>query len=114
MEWLDTTQQVIALIVALAGLIGTGVSTYFMIKAVIEKNKGKSIAEIWALLMSMADSAMKAAETSGKSGADKKQMVIEAVKASALAAGIDISPFINQLSAYIDQAVSFVNGMTKK
>ena len=35
MEWLDTTRQIIALIVGLGGLVGTGISTYFMIKALI-------------------------------------------------------------------------------
>ena len=113
-DWLDTTQQVITLIIALTGLVGTAISTFFAIKAVIAKNKGKSFAEIWSLVMTMADNAMKAAEASGKKGEDKKQMAIEAVKASALAAGIDISPFVDQLSAYIDQAIAFVNDITKK
>lgn len=112
-EWITSINGLIILITGLVGLVGTGISTYFAIKAVIEKNKGKSMAEIWALIMSMADSAMKAAEASGKAGADKKQMAIEGVKASALAAGIDIAPFIDQLSAYIDQTITFVNGMTK-
>lgn len=110
---LDTLQQVIALIVALGGLIGTGVSAFFMIKALIAKNKNKTAAEIWELLMTVADSAMKAAEESGKKGADKKQMVIDVVKASALSSGIDIGPFVDQLSAYIDQTISFVNSLNK-
>lgn len=113
MDWLGTAEQIIALVVGLVGLIGTGVSTFFMIKAVIAKNKGKSAAEIWALLMSMADSAMKEAEASGKAGADKKVMAMEAIKASALSAGIDISPFVDQLDAYIEQTIAFVNGMKK-
>lgn len=113
MDWLGTAEQIIALVVGLVGLIGTGVSTFFMIKAVIAKNKGKSAAEIWALLMSMADSAMKAAEASGKAGADKKVMAMEAIKSSALSAGIDISPFVDQLDAYIEQTIAFVNGMKK-
>jgi len=113
-EWLDTAQGIIALISGLVGLITAGVTTFFMVKAIIEKNKGKTFAEIWKLLMSMADEAMKAAEKSGKAGADKKAMVMEIIKASALAAGIDVSPFIDQLSAYIDQTIAFVNGMTKK
>lgn len=114
MEWLGTVQQILSLIVALAGLIGTGISTYFAIKAVIEKNKGKSLAEIWTLLMAMTDEAMKAAEASGKAGADKKQMVMDTVAASAKAAGLDLSLFTKQLSDYIDQTVAFVNGMKKK
>ena len=105
--------EIIKLVLALVGLIGTGVSTFFAVKATIAKNKGKSAAEIWALIMSMADSAMKVAEASGKAGADKKQMVIDGVKASALAAGLDVSPFVDQLSAYIDQTIAFVNGMKK-
>lgn len=113
-EWFDTTQGIVALITALAGLIGTGVSTFFMVKAVIEKNKGKSFAQIWTLVMSMADDAMKAAEASGKKGKDKKKMVIDAVNAAALAAGIDVSPFIEQLGAYIDQTITFVNDLSKK
>ena len=113
-DWLATAQGIVTLLIALGGLIGTGISTYFAIRAVIEKNKGKSLAEIWKLVMSMADDAMKAAEASGKSGADKKQMVIDAVNAAAKAAGVDISAFTEQLSAYIDQTIAFVNGMTKK
>ena len=61
---------------ALGGLIGTGISTYFAIKAVIEKNKGKSLADIWKLVMSMADDAMKAAEASGKKGEDKRKWLL--------------------------------------
>ena len=71
----DGITEVIGLLVALVGLIGTGISTYFTIKAIIEKNKGKSLADIWKLVMSIADEAMKAAEASGKKGADKKKMV---------------------------------------
>ena len=38
-------------------------------------------------------------------------MVIEAVKASTLAANLDISLFLDQLSLYIDQTIDFVNDM---
>lgn len=112
MDW-ELVTTIIALLTGLGGLIGTGISTYFTIKAIIEKNKGKSMAEIWALIMSMADSAMKAAEASGKAGAEKKVMAMEMIKASALSAGIDISPFVDQLDAYIEQTIAFVNEMTK-
>ena len=63
--------------------------------------------------MSMADAAMKEAEASGKAGADKKQMVIDAVKASCKAAGVNLDLFIDQLSDYIDQTIKFVNDMQK-
>lgn len=113
MDW-ELVTTIIAILTGLGGLIGTGISTYFAIKAVIEKNKGKSFAQIWTLVMSMADDAMKAAEASGKEGKDKKKMVIDAVNAAALAAGIDVSPFIEQLGAYIDQTITFVNDLSKK
>jgi hypothetical protein len=64
--------------------------------------------------MEMADAAMKEAEKSGKSGADKKEMVIEIVKASCKAAGVNLDTFIDQLGDYIDQTIAFVNGMKKK
>ena len=39
--------------------------------------------------------------------------VIDTVKASCKAAGIDISLFVDQLADYIDQTITFVNGMKK-
>ena len=57
---------------------------------------------------------MKAAEQSCSRGEDKKAMVIEAVNAGAKAAGLDISAFTSQLSAYIDQTIDFINKFPKK
>lgn len=80
MEWfvtfvtvLEGFDAVIALLAGLGGLIGTYISTYFAIKAVIEKNKGKSLADIWELVMVIADDAMKAAEASGKKVKTKRK-----------------------------------------
>lgn len=110
---LDTLQQILVIITGLAGLIGTGVSTFFAIKAVIQKNKGKSLSEIWALLMEIADTAMKEAEASGKKGAEKKELAINIINASAKAAGVDIEPFTSQLSSYIDETIKLVNDLSK-
>jgi hypothetical protein len=63
------------------------------------------------MIMEMADAAMKEAERSGRAGADKKEMVIEAVKAGCKAAGVNIDEFIDQLMDYIDQTIKFVNDM---
>lgn len=114
MDWITPAQQLVALITALIGLIGTGIGAFFAIKNWIKATKEKSTKEIWAMIMEMADSAIKEAEKSGASGADKKTMVINSVKASCKAAGLDIDLFIDQLSDYIDQTVSFVNDMSKK
>ena len=107
MDWLNTAQQVLTLI---SGLIGV----FFAIKATIQKNKNKSANEIWSLVMQMANEAMRAAEKSGANGEDKKAMVVKAVNAAAKAAGIDISAFTAQLSAYIDQTIDFINKFPKK
>lgn len=114
LNWLDTTQQVIALIVGLCGLISAGVTAYFAIKNFIKGLKDKKAVEIWSLITSTADAAMQKAEETGKAGADKKTMVIEAVKAACAKNGIDCADFLDQLSAYIDSMIEFANEMKKK
>ena len=111
---LNTVQELIALITGLCGLISAGIGAYFAIKNWIAATKSKNAQEIWAMIMEVADAAMKEAEKSCKTGADKKAMVIESVKASCKAAGLDLDLFIDQLSDYIDQTSSFVNDMSKK
>lgn len=111
MDWITTANGIITLITGLVGLIGTGVGTFYAIKNFINLTKEKSKNEIWAMIMNVADSAMKEAEATGKSGADKKTMVIESVKAGCSAAGLNIDDFIEQLSDYIDDTISFVNKM---
>lgn len=110
-EFIASAEGVISLITGLVGLIGTGVGAFFAIKNFIAATKEKSAKEIWALIMEIADAAMKEAEKSNKSGAAKKEMVIEAVKAGCKAANINIDLFIDQLVDYIDQTIGFVNDM---
>ena len=112
MDWITPAQQLVALITALIGLIGTGIGAYFTIRGYIKAAKEKSKKEIWNTITTAADAAIKQAEESGKSGADKKQMVIDIVKASCEAAGLDISLFIDQLGAYIDDCIKFVNDVS--
>ena len=112
-NWLSTAQGVLSLITGLIGLIGSGVGAFFAIKNFIKAAKTKSMSEIWSMIMAMADAAMKEAEASQKSGEDKKQMVLDAVKSGCKAANINIDAFIDQLSQYIDQTIDFVNKMSK-
>lgn len=114
--FLQTAEGVISLISSLVLLISTGIGAFFAIKGWVKAFKEKDGKQKWALLMEIADAAMKEAEKSGKTGADKKQMVIDACKAGCKAAGINIDDFIDQLVDYIDQTISFVNDMktTKK
>lgn len=111
MQWFETAQGIITMITSLIGLIGTGVGAFFAIRGWVKAMKEKSSKEVWSSIMAMADAAMKQAEESGKSGADKKQMVIDSVKASCKAGGLNVDEFIDQLGAYIDQTITFVNGM---
>ena len=111
---LNTVQEIIALVTGLCGLVSAGIGAYFAIKNWIAVTKNKNAQEIWAMIMEIADAAMKEAEKSCKTGADKKTMVIESVKASCKAAGLDLDSFIDQLSDYIDQTISFVNDMSKR
>lgn len=111
MDWITTANSIITLVTGLVGLIGTGVGTYFAIKNWIEVLKTKNSQEIWSLIMEMADAAMKEAEASLADGETKKQMVLDSVKASCKAAGIDAEMFVSQLSDYIDNTIKFVNSM---
>lgn len=108
---LNTVQEIIALVTGLCGLISAGIGAYFAIKNWIAVTKNKNAQEIWAMIMEMADAAMKEAEASMKSGEEKKQMVIDSVKAGCRAAGVNLDAFIDQLSNYIDETISFVNKM---
>lgn len=111
---LDQIYLLVELITALVGLIGTGIGAFFAIKNFIKATKEKNMKEIWAMIMEMADAAMKEYEHSTLSGADKKKAVMEAVKSGCKAAGVDLDLFIDQLSDYIDQTITFVNDMKKK
>lgn len=113
MDWITTVNGLIALITGLAGLIGTGVSAFFAVKAWIKAIKEKSHKEIWAMIMQIADAAMVEAEKSVLHGEDKKQMVINMVKASCKTANIDVELFIDQVDQYIEQAIAFFNNMNK-
>lgn len=112
MDWITTANGIIALITGLVGLIGTGIGAFYAVKNFISLTKEKSKNEIWSMIMTIADSAMNEAEKTGKSGADKKTMVIESVKAGCKSAGLNIDNFIDQLSDYIDDTITFVNKMS--
>lgn len=113
MEIVTTANGIIALITGLLGLIGTGIGTYFAVKNWITAMKTKNSQEIWTMIMEIADSSMREAEASMQDGETKKQIVIDSVKASCKAAGISADLFLDQLSAYIDSTIKFVNSMKK-
>lgn len=110
MEWIENANAILGLICTLVGLVTAGVPLGIMVYNLF-KNKNK--AQIWTMIMTMADAAMVEAEKSGKSGADKKQMVIDSVTAACKSQGIDVGPFAVQVANYIDQCVAFANNLNK-
>ena len=109
MNWLETTQGIITLISSGAVLLGTLLGLVVnLCKAIKELVKNKN----WAKIIKIADAAMIAAESAGKSGADKKAMVIEAVEAGCKELGITVD--LTQLSTYIDDCIDFANKLNKK
>ena len=112
-DFITTANGLIALITALCSLILTGVSLFVAIKQFLKNAKNKSLADNWAVIQNIAKAAMTKAEESGASGADKKQMVIDAVTAGCKEAGVDIAPFVNQLDAFINNSITFVNSLNK-
>ena len=93
---LDTIQQIIAIIAALAGLISTGIGAFITIKTLIKARTEKTLQENWELIKTMAMTAMSKAEESGK------------------AASIKLDSFIDQLMALIDQSIELANTIKNK
>ncbi len=110
-EFITNMNDWVLFLGSLLSLMSAACGAYFAVKNWITTIKTKKDIEIWALIMEIADQAMREAEASRASGEDKKSMVINAVKAGAEAAGLDISAFLTQLDLYIDQTIDFVNKM---
>ena len=110
-EFITTANGLIALITALASLIATGISIFVAVKQILKNAKNKTLADNWVFIQNIAKAAMEKAEETGAAGADKKKMVIEAVKAGCLEAGVDIAPFVDQLDAFINNSITFVNSL---
>lgn len=112
-EFITTANGLIALITALASLIATGISIFVAVKQILKNAKNKTLADNWVFIQNIAKATMTKAEESGASGADKKQMVIDAVTAGCKEAGVDITPFVNQLDAFINNSITFANSLNK-
>ena len=110
-EIISSMNEWVLFLGGLLSLISAACGVFFAVKNWIAALKTKQNTELWALIMAIADGAMQEAEASKASGEDKKSMVINAVKAAAEAAGLDISDFLTQLDLYIDQTIDFVNKM---
>jgi len=113
MEWLNTANGVVTLLVGLFSLLGAGVSAFFLFKNLFKTMKNNTAQENWKLIMKIADAAMVEVEQSQLDGDSKKKLVLDSVKEGCKAAGINVDDFIDQLGAYIDDCIKFVNGFKK-
>ena len=113
MDWINTANGLIALLTGLFGLIGTGIGAFFAVRNWIKLMKQKSAKEVWDTIMAAADAAMEQVEHQELYGKDARRAAIELVKTSCTAMGIDVSEFIDQLIAYIDDCIAFHNRMNE-
>ena len=108
--WFQTADGIIALlssaVALLIGLITVISKLIPAIKTIIKNGEWRKISEL-------ALAAMAKAEKSGLVGKDKKAQVIEAVKAGCLELNIDASAWLDDLNVFIDNMITFANGIKK-
>jgi len=114
MEWLKTTQSVIALISALVVLLGTiaGLIPVFIKrgKEIAQMIKEKKCAELIESLKKTADATIRSVETSKASGADKKDTVLKAIQDACVSQGVEFTDDLrDQMSSFVDQSVTEYN-----
>ncbi len=110
--WPTTVEGWVTLITLFCGLIGAIAGLIPLAIKVVKKGKELVKNKNWEKIKEITKAAMEKAQASGKAGADKKAMVMEAVKAACKEAEIEFDEeLINQLSNYIDKTKDFVNGM---
>lgn len=108
-EQVYTLLQIISIAVGIiGGLCGVGFGIYQFIKSM----KGKNFQEILTTLQTIAQTAMKAAEQSGLTGADKKTQVLDAVQAACKSMNVEFTDALkDQISTFIDTSISFANSI---
>ncbi len=110
---METLQQVILIITTGISLLCTAGGIAVAVWQFLKNRKNATIQDNWKLIVSIVDKIMPEVNKLDIAGADKKAKVIEATKVGAKAIGIDIAPFMEQLSAYIDDTKGFVNKFIK-
>lgn len=100
----------VTLICGLVGAIGALIPTAIkLVSALKEIVKNKE----WQKIIKMAYKAVESAEATGKTGAEKKEMAISAVKAACAEAGIEITEeSLSKLGDYIDELIAYFNNMS--
>lgn len=112
--WPTTAEGWVGIITFIIGFIGAIVALIPVSIKLVKRGKELVKNKDWAKIKEIADTAMKTAESTGKTGAEKKEIVIAAVKAGCEKAGIVIDEkLLKDLVDYIDTTIEWVNGMIK-
>jgi len=112
--WPNTLEGWVSLISFIIGFVGAIVALIPMTINLVKKGKELIKNKDWDKIKEIADVAMKKAEETGKTGAEKKEIVIAAVKAGCEEAGIIINEqLLKNLADYIDATIEWVNSMIK-
>lgn len=109
MNWIETTQGIITLVLTGTTLIGAIIG---LVVKLVEAFKTIGKNKDWLKIIEIADAAMKEAEKAFKDGKDKKAQVIATVTGACKELGIDCD--LTELDKYIDDCIAFVNGFVKK
>lgn len=112
--WPTTAEGWVGIITFIIGFIGAIVALIPVSIKLVKRGRELVKNKDWAKIKEIADTAMKTAESTGKTGAEKKEIVIAAVKAGCEKAGIVIDEkLLKDLADYIDTTIEWVNGMIK-
>lgn len=113
-SWIENANGLIALITAFCGLVATAISLFALIKKILKEKKNQEASATMEQIKAMALAAMAKAEESGKAGKEKKQIVIDSVTEALKSQGVNITPFLSQLDAFINQSIEFANQIKPK
>jgi len=112
--WPTTVEGWVGLISLIVGLVGAIVALVPTIIKLVKTLKQVIKDKNWAKIMKMALAAMKQAEASHKDGKEKKQIVVEAVKAGCEELGIELDEkLLQDLSDYVDSLIHWHNEMSE-
>lgn len=105
--WVTLISLIVGLVAAIIALIPTIIKLVSALKELV-KNKD------WTKILVAIKSAAVTAEASGKSGADKKQMVIDSVKAFCKTIDVEVDDaLLEQISTEIDKLITEHNALTE-
>lgn len=110
--WPTTAEGWSTLVVFIVGFIAAIAALIPAVAKLVKKGTELVKNKNWTKIKDIAMAAMQQAEASGKKGAEKQQMVIDAVVAGCKEAEIEISEEdLKNLVEYIDKTIAWFNGM---